>query len=262
MDFVQLVHDYLGAWNQQDVAGVLSLCARNAYFFDTYWMERCPNEQLADYFRECFEESGYWYQLVGDPIELADGVAFRYTAHAVQDGQVGPSIYDGAEMLLVRGRKIVSMTDYYWNPDPASLAQVASMTKGRRGRPRVIRDGLPGRRASRFSDGMAKLLDGEKLFLDPNLTLSQVADRLGCPVKQLTEVISTCYGSNFYSVLDEHRASYARQLLLEKSDDPDYLHRVAAEAGFRSVEKLNFSFKKYFDVSPAEFLLNLMREAR
>jgi len=253
MDSDRIIREYVDAWNRHDVNALLEMCSPNAWYFSTFWMEHCPGEEFEEFFRESFEDEHYHYEIVGEPIRMPNGVTFRYSAHDARGPEPGPAVFDGAEMLQIQDGKITAITDYYWIPDPEVLAEVARVTMGRRGLPRRVKYGLPARRASQFRSSIARLMDHEKLFLDPNLTLSQVADELGCPVNQLTEVISTHYGVNFYSLVDQHRVNYARELLLEKSDDPDYLHQVAAEAGFRSFEKFHQSFKKFFDVTPAEY---------
>jgi len=96
-------------------------------------------------------------------------------------------------------------------------------------------------------------MEQDKIFLDPNLTLSQTAQKIACPASQLTQVTSTQFGANFYSFVDQQRVRYARQLLLEKSDDRDYVSHAAVEAGFRSVERFARSFNREYDMTPAEF---------
>ena len=253
MDLKKLVDDYFDAWNQQDVEAMLALFSDEAFFCDAFWQERCLGKELERYFRESFDEEGYFYELTDDPVAFDGGVAFAYAAYDQRADDGGRKLYDGIELIAIEEDRIAGVIAYYAVLEPITLADVARTVFMHKGRTRSVSTGLPAARASRFRNLIESLFEDEKLYLDPNLTLSQIADELGCPVNQLTEIISTQFGSSFYSLLDRHRAGYAKELLLEPSDDPDYIYRVCIESGFRSFDRFNESFRRFFNESPEEF---------
>lgn len=253
MDLEKLVKDYHDAWNRHDTAELLQLLHKDASIYDGFWMEICAGEDLARYMNEGFDDDNYWYQPTGSLIPVDNGVVYRYSAHEWTDSGIGELVYRGAEVLILRGDKIISVSDYYCDPRQTSLEEVARLAVKSHGRPRRMRYGLGTVKASQFRALLSAMMDHDEVFLDPNLTLSQVADQMGCSVNQLTQLISTEFGASFYSFLDKHRVRYARDLLLKESDDPDYVHDVAATAGFRSFKDFNRSFSKLFKVTPTEF---------
>ena len=91
------------------------------------------------------------------------------------------------------------------------------------------------------------------ICLDPDMTLSQLATRIGCSVDHLSRVINTEFGKDFHIVMNECRARHARDLLLEKSDDTNYVYHVADQVGFRSFEDFSNTFTELFGVTPAMF---------
>jgi AraC-like DNA-binding protein len=253
MEFKKLVNDYIDAWNRQDVSAVLALFTDDAFFCDAFWQERCRGKELESYFRESLDEEGNFYELTDGPIEFDGGIAYSYAAYDRHGDSAGRKVYDGIELFSVEDDRIAGVIDYYAILEPITLADVARTVCMHKGRTRSVSSGLPAVRASRFRNLIESLFEDDKLYLDPNLTLSQIADELGCPVNQLTEIISTQFGSSFYSLLDRHRVNYARDLLRGPSDDPDFLYRVCIEAGFRSFDRFNESFRRFFNESPEDY---------
>jgi AraC-like DNA-binding protein len=83
--------------------------------------------------------------------------------------------------------------------------------------------------------------------------LLRVAEQLGCTAEQLSYILRTEFQMNFEKYLNQRRARFARHLLVEESDDPDFVARVAEMAGFRSAEEFGAAFRTLFGVSPADF---------
>jgi AraC-like DNA-binding protein len=253
MELDKLVQAYFDAWNAHDTAALLAFFHKDASYHDAFWMETCMAEDLAQYLDDSFDLEQYWYQQSGALITVGDGVVFRYSAHDQTDKANGPAVFTGAIVFVFRDNKIFSVSDVYCNPNPAALKELARWSMRHHGRLRNMRFGLPAVMATQYRDKLSALMEQDRVFLDPNLTLSEVANRLGCSVDHLTEVVTTEFGASFYSFLDRYRATYAKDLLMKESTDPDYLYEVAAQSGFRSVERFNRAFKNIFRVRPADF---------
>jgi len=157
------------------------------------------------------------------------------------------------EILLFRDNKIISVTDYYFDSSPDSLSEVVKLAQNRHGKTRKARLGLGTLKIAQFRERLFRLMDRDKVFLDPNTTLSAVAEKIGCSIDQLTHVVSGEFGANFYSYIDQHRIRHARGLLLQGPDDPEYVFQVSEEAGFRSYDNFERAFIKTFNVTPARF---------
>lgn len=253
MDLEQFVDDYVSAWNRRDLDGLLAFYNDDGAIFDSFWMETCVGADLADYFESVIEDERYWIQRVGDVIPIDGGVIYRYGAYEITDSGPGEWVFNGAEVIVLRDGKIASISDFYCDPAQASLEEVARWATRHHGRLRALGSGLPAVRAIQFRDKLAGLMDDDKAFLDPNLTATEVAKRIGCSVDHLNQVVIAELGASFYSFLDRHRAYYARELLQEASDDPDYVYDVSSRAGFRTFENFVRSFTRFFNQRPEEF---------
>jgi len=255
MDLHKLVEAYVDAWNQQDVDKVLALMHKGAAYYDAFWMETCVGKDLADYFRACFEIDNFYYKIVGDPVVVNDGVAYRYSTHDHGDPD-GPVLFYGTSVLIVRDGKILTDSEFYSSPNKEDLEEICRMAERRHGVPKYAEAGLGAWKISAYRKELSTLMDDDQLFLDPDLTLLKVAEQLRCTAEQLSYVLRTEFQMNFEKFLNQRRAQFARHLLIEESDGPDLVSRVAAMVGFRSVDEFGAAFRNLFGVSPAEFHRN------
>ena len=226
---------------------------KDASYYDAFWMETCVGQNLAQYFHDAFEEDAYWFEEIGGPIIVDGGIAFRYSAHERAGSRTDRAIFNGAEVLILRENKIFTVSDYYCDPHRSNLQAVARLAVKRHGATSYAQSGLGAQRTSRFRNKLSSVMDKDRVYLDPDLTLSQLADLIGCPINHLSQVINTEFQTHFHNFLDQYRAGYAKDLLLEESDDPKYVKSVASRSGFRSIEKFNSSFRKLYGVTAAEY---------
>jgi AraC-like DNA-binding protein len=97
------------------------------------------------------------------------------------------------------------------------------------------------------------LLVGERLFLDPTLTLDKVAAELDLSKSHLSRIINAELQMGFPDYLNALRVEEAKSYL----SSPDYanytLVAIGLEAGFNSKTTFNTVFKKFTSVTPSEF---------
>ncbi|MGI9203460.1 MAG: nuclear transport factor 2 family protein [Woeseiaceae bacterium] len=252
MDLRKLAKAYVDAWNQQDVDKVLALMHKGAAYYDAFWMETCVGKDLSVYFRACFEIDNFYYKIVGDPVTVNGGVAYRYSVHNHGDPNE-PVFYYGACVLIVRDGKILTSSEFYSSPNEADLEEICRLAERRHGLPKYAEAGLGVWKISTYRKQLSKLMDDDHIFLDKDLTLLRVAEQLGCTAEQLTYVLRSEFQMNFDKFLNQRRAKFARHLLIEESDDPDFVSRVAEMAGFRSTDEFGIAFRGLFGVSPTDF---------
>lgn len=253
MDLKKLVRDYISLWNRRDVDGLLRLMHKGVAFYDAFWMESCAGRDASEYLRDRFSEEHYWYQQIGNIIPFDHGVAFRYNAHELTDSTIGRVLFNGAEVLNLRDDMIITVSDFYCDPDRTAIEGVANLTAKRHGLPKYVKSGLGTVKVSRYKSRLSALMNHERVYLDPDLTLSQLADQIGCLVSHISQLIENEIGTSFENYLNKHRARFAKQLLMEESDDPDYVSGVAEKAGFRTYRHFCNSFDEIYGVTPVDF---------
>lgn len=91
----------------------------------------------------------------------------------------------------------------------------------------------------------------EEPFLNPDLTLSHLAEELGCQSKDLSQVINEQFGKNFNDFINGYRVEMAKKLLRESVDLA--ILELAYDVGFNSKSSFNASFKKLAGCSPSEY---------
>jgi AraC-like DNA-binding protein len=100
---------------------------------------------------------------------------------------------------------------------------------------------------------LIKFIDETKPYLDPDLTLTQLADALGLGRNQLSEMINAGLGINFYDFINKYRVEEVKHLLDDRKKQHIKIIAIAFEAGFPSKSSFNNIFKKYTGLTPSEY---------
>jgi AraC-like DNA-binding protein len=134
-----------------------------------------------------------------------------------------------------------------------TLEEVTRLVTRRHGLPRYAESGLSAYKASLYRNLLSTLMQDKNTYLDPELTLSQLASQIGCSMDHMSRVINTEFGTDFHIFINERRLRFARDLLLEKSDNLNYVFHVAVQSGFQSFEDFSNTFAEMFGVTPEVF---------
>jgi AraC-like DNA-binding protein len=101
---------------------------------------------------------------------------------------------------------------------------------------------------------LAGFMQREKPWLDPELTLSQLAGQTGLTPAQLSALVNTGFGKNFNDFVNEYRVEAVKRRLDEGAAKQFSLLGLAFESGFNSKATFNRAFKKHTGRTPGEFL--------
>jgi AraC-like DNA-binding protein len=93
----------------------------------------------------------------------------------------------------------------------------------------------------------------EKPYLDPRLTLDQLAGAVDVPARVLSQVIGASEDENFYGLVNRHRVAEARSLLLSPREVRTSVEAIGLMSGFRSRSTFYEAFRREVDMTPAEF---------
>ena len=100
------------------------------------------------------------------------------------------------------------------------------------------------------AEELKQLLIQQELFLNPELTVEQFAQAANMPERQLSQLINTCLGNNFFELVNLARVERAKVLLQSKAWS---VQRVLEESGFNSKATFNRIFKRYAEQTPSEY---------
>jgi AraC-like DNA-binding protein/Ca2+/Na+ antiporter len=110
--------------------------------------------------------------------------------------------------------------------------------------------------AAQAEAGIAQLREvmaTQKLYLQGDLKLAEVAEALNLSPNNLSQMINEQLGKNFYDFVNGYRVEAAQKLLLDPAKDNLTLLAIAYEAGFNSKSTFNSVFKKHCQVTPSEY---------
>lgn len=98
-----------------------------------------------------------------------------------------------------------------------------------------------------------RLMDKEKLFTNSDITVNQVAQKMGIPRQYLSEVLNVYLKSNFQDYMNKYRAEKFVECLKDEKFRNYSIMGIANEVGFKSKSSFNTTFKKIYGITPSEF---------
>jgi len=128
-------------------------------------------------------------------------------------------------------------------------------------RPKYEYSSLSERDIARHKDNLINYLEQEKPYADPDLQLQNLADHLGIPSYQLSQIINTELQQNFYELINSLRIAEAKHRLIDPTNQHITILAIAYDVGFNSKSTFNTAFKKYTKMTPSQFKKSQMAKA-
>lgn len=120
--------------------------------------------------------------------------------------------------------------------------------------PEYRKSGLKPEEAKTLHQQLLTLMATEKPYLEPKLSLAQLADSLGVLPNHLSQIINQYEGKNFYDFVNSYRVNEFIALAKKDTDKNFNLLGLAFEAGFNSKSSFNQVFKKIKGQTPSQFV--------
>lgn len=98
-----------------------------------------------------------------------------------------------------------------------------------------------------------RLMNQEKLYLQPTFGLESLAYRLDVSVGLLSEVIFENLDQNFLELVAHYRIQEAKKMLENPKNAEMSLETLAFEVGYNSSSTFSDAFKKYTLLTPYEY---------
>jgi len=127
--------------------------------------------------------------------------------------------------------------------------------------PKYEYSSLSERDIARYKDKLINYLEQEKPYTDSDLKLQNLADHLGIPSYQLSQIINTELQQNFYDLINSLRISEATHILIDPAKQHVKIIDIAYGVGFKSKSTFNSAFKKYTQLTPTQFKKSQMAKA-
>jgi len=136
--------------------------------------------------------------------------------------------------------------------DPPSIA-LAAQADADAPAGRYERSGLRDAEAVALKESLIALMTREHPYRDPDLTLPDLAERLGTTPHKLSEVLNSELSQTFYDFVNSYRVDDVRRRLAKAESKQVNVLALAMDAGFASKSTFNQVFKKQTGQTPSAY---------
>ncbi len=252
MHSTQFVTSYFDAWNQHDPEGIADHLTPDGIYRDVRQNAQRNHDELVEFLNQFFSRYRHRYELIGDILSNGNTVAFQYQMTPSGRSDRGKkTIYQGAEFITLQDDSATLIADYYDVPEDTGPS-IVHPRQGNAQRRKYAKSGLTDSRMRKFMRTLDQVMRREEAYLDPELTLPLLAERVGCSVNHLSQVINAGFGMSFFDYVNKYRVKRAKRILGNLEQHAAVL-KVAYSVGFNSNSAFYTAFKKRVGMTPAQY---------
>ena len=96
-------------------------------------------------------------------------------------------------------------------------------------------------------------METDKLYLNSDLTLRELAEKLSISPHNLSEILNTRLNQSFYDFINRYRVEEVKRRLADNDSDKYSLIAIAFDSGFNSKSSFNTIFKKQTGSTPSQY---------
>ena len=136
------------------------------------------------------------------------------------------------------------------------VAEEAGFVEASRGK--YSKSGLATPLLKEYKGRLEKLFEEDHTYLDNDLTLVLLAEKLRIPAHHLTQLFNVYIGENFNQYVNKYRVEYACMMLADVDEDI-FIEDVAYKSGFNSKVSFNRHFKNITGCTPKEYVYKMRK---
>ncbi len=102
-------------------------------------------------------------------------------------------------------------------------------------------------------DEISKLIIDEKLYLEPDLSLTKLGKLIGQSTQKTSSVINQYAKRNFNDFINYYRIQDAKNMLSNTESEKFTISSIAYDTGFSSLSSFNSAFKKFEGITPSSY---------
>ncbi|MEJ2633882.1 MAG: two-component regulator propeller domain-containing protein [Calditrichia bacterium] len=103
---------------------------------------------------------------------------------------------------------------------------------------------------------LVNLMENDKLYLNPNLTLKDLSAKLRIHYNHLSQIINERFGMSYNDFINRYRISEVRRVLESPASNGKTILEIMYDTGFYSKSVFNTAFKKFTGMTPSEYKKN------
>ena len=212
------------------------------------------------------QESGKYYQL--KDIRWLEHFLVFLTSIYVLSFTISHLIMLGMEVnrfyLLVQ--LTITLSIYLLSYKSMLIPEIFSLKTGtdlsKNGMKKYQRSGLKPDEAVLYLEQLKQYMKERKAYLNPNVTIEQMAQDMSISRHHLTQVINEHFKKNFYGFVNQYRVEEVKRMITDKKYNHFSLSALGLEAGFKSKTTFNANFKKETGLTPSEWKMQQKNRSR
>ncbi|PSL49991.1 AraC-like DNA-binding protein [Chitinophaga niastensis] len=102
-------------------------------------------------------------------------------------------------------------------------------------------------------DELKKHMAEEEPYLEPSLTVQDLAKQIKMPVRDLSILINHHMNQHFFDFINEYRIKRAMKMLRDSTKNELNIQEILYEVGFNSKSSFNTAFKKHANSTPTQY---------
>lgn len=108
-------------------------------------------------------------------------------------------------------------------------------------------------RADKIIPKLLHQMEEEKIFLNPDLTLGDLSQKLRIHYNHLSRIINERFGLSYNDFINNYRIDEAKRRLADPEDKKKTVSEIMYDCGFYSKSVFNTAFKKFTGMTPSEY---------
>lgn len=118
---------------------------------------------------------------------------------------------------------------------------------------KYIKSSLSKDKSKTYFNNLHKLMKVKKLYLDTELTLMTLAEKMQISPQHLSQTINENGKMNFYDYINQYRVKEVVRQLADRTKDHLNILTIAFDAGFNSKSTFNAIFNKFYGFTPRQY---------
>lgn len=243
------------SWKHRDLEAVMALYHPDIEYNDFFQQSCMHLSELREYVQANLPRHPGEALEHNDRIRIDGHTAFIQYRLCLQ-GSNGLVSFRTGEAITVRDGLIWQVNEY-----ATLLREESAANAGGVARPAISRLGLSARQLALLSQDLQEYFQRHKPFLDPELSLQQVALATGYSRNQISHLLNQVLGLSFYRYVNQARLQHLLDGLSAGSD-PQPVDVLASAAGFNSLSAFYRCFRQHTGQSPKAYLKQISLRAR
>ncbi len=163
---------------------------------------------------------------------------------------IGPKLSSSLVMLSLFINLVFAILIYYKGLKHPQLFHPIEINDKK---PKYEKSTLTDYQADLFLNQLKDFMLKEKPYLKPDITISEISERVQIPSRFISQIINNSLKQNFYEFISYYRIEESKKYLSDPQFTGKTILEILYESGFNSKSAFNKDFKDQTGITPTQF---------